>query len=118
MNTINNFDALLEASKRPIEAKEVKSLGGKSMNFRHLSAEERDSYEASFINNKGEVDGTKLRGVRQRLVALCICDEEGNKIADDKKLAKLPAEVIDELAEIAQAMNGMDPKAKEEAGNA
>lgn len=118
MSKLLSLTDLQRAAKRPVVEKEIKSLNG-SVLVRHLTAAERDGHEQSVLNPKGEVDMSKIRGVRQRLVSLGLSDEEGNRLTSSTaELDKFPAEVIDELAEVVAQVNGMRQQDKEEAGNA
>ena len=114
-NVLTQFSQLLEAAKRPDEKRHIKSLG-MDVFVRHMSADERDSYEASFLT-KGEVDPTKLYGIRQRLIVIGLSDGNGARIAKATDLDKLPAAVVDELAEAIGDVNGINKKSKDEAGN-
>ena len=114
-NVLTQFSQLLEAAKRPDEKRYIKSLG-MDVFVRHMSADERDGYEASFLT-KGEVDHAKLRGIRQRLIVIGLSDGNGARIAKATDLDKLPAAVVDELAEAIGDVNGINKKSKDEAGN-
>lgn len=117
MNTITSFDAIVSAAKRAPVKKFSKTLNGE-VYIRHMTAAERDNHEASVITKDGKVDVSKIKGVRQRLLAVTLCNEQGEPITTAERLNGLPAEVIDELAEFAAEVNGLRQKDKEEAGNA
>jgi hypothetical protein len=117
MNKILTLEALASAAKRPPEAVQIKTLNNATVHFRHMSAAERDTHENSVLGPKGEVDINKVKGIRQRLVSLTLCDEEGKRLTNSvAELDKLDAEVIDEMAEEAARINGMRNDSKDEAG--
>ena len=62
-------------------------------------------------------DHAKLRGIRQRLIVIGLSDGNGARIAKATDLDKLPAAVVDELAEAIGDVNGINKKSKDEAGN-
>lgn len=109
------FAGIAEAALKPDETRFVNSLG-RDVCFRHMTGSERDKHEASMMT-KGEVDPAKLFGVRQRYLAITLSDGQGNPIATAEQISKLPAEVIDEMADLAREVNGIGDGAKDKAGN-
>lgn len=53
------------------------------MRIRSLLEGEKESYEASLVTAKAEYTRETLLNARRRLVALCLCDENGNRILQD-----------------------------------
>jgi len=89
-----------------IEAIEIPEWGG-WVNIRSLSARERDLFEVSI----GAVMGKQnLSNMRARLVVLCLCDEDGNRIFEDNQADELGAKnalVINRLFDKARKLSGM-----------
>lgn len=82
---------------------------------RQMNAKMKDSLESSImvVTEKGDnIEFTKdLTGFRAKLVALCVCDEEGNSILSLKDAAVLAenksSETLEIIANKISALNGM-----------
>ena len=100
LTAVNDFE---------IEEVEVPEWGG-WVYIRSLSARERDLFEGSI----GAVAGKQnLANLRARLVVLCLCDEDGNRILEDDQsefLGAKNAQVINRLFEKARRLSGMTDK--------
>jgi hypothetical protein len=44
---------------------------------------EKEAYEASLRDKSGEVTNDSLKAGRRRLIALCLCDENGQRILSE-----------------------------------
>ena len=114
-------EQILNADDLPTEVVNVPQWGG-SVLIRTLSGAERDAFEASILrsNKKGKQD-MNMENLRARLVALCIVDEQGNRLFnkdDIQALGKKSALALALVFTAAQELNGMGPKDVEElAGN-
>jgi len=91
-----------------------------SLTVRTMTGSERDVFEDSIsqATNNGRVD---LRGLKVKLVALTVLDDNGDRLFDDADLPALnkkSASAIDRIFQVAQRLNGLtDKDAKELAGN-
>lgn len=120
-----NHAAIVAAEDLKFEDVDVPEWGG-TVRLRELRASERDHYEATTFKIRLEVvDGKSVQrfepnteNARARLVACCLVDEEGNRCFGDDEveaLGKKSASALQRLFEVAQRINGIGPKAAEEA---
>lgn len=98
------LDAIAKKSTRPPECKTVESLG-MDLFFRHLTGAESDKMQLDTINENGKVEYRKLNGYRARLVALCLCDEQGRSVATAEDVQKWDNDIIGELHDICKKLN-------------
>ncbi len=105
-----NIDA---AEKRTTELVDVPEWGG-SVYVQSLNGDERDQFEESLmVTTKRGSKTTRdvvLKGARAKLCALCIVDEEGQRLYSDDDVAVLGREraaALDRVFEVAQRLNGM-----------
>jgi hypothetical protein len=123
--TLLNFDSIVDSQDKTFEDVNVPEWGG-SVRIATMSGADRDKWELSMM----EGDPTSERGFkinfssysRVRLVALCLVDENFNRIFETQpqidELAKKSGKVMDRLFEIAQKVNGITEDDIEElAGN-
>lgn len=106
-------DQIIAVDDRTYEEVDVPEWGG-SVRMRSLSGKERDDFEASMMQRKGNKVKDNMANFRARLLALCIVDENG------KRLFVLPTEVlalgdrsaaaIQRLYNKANEMNGFSEK--------
>ncbi|MEX1037859.1 MAG: hypothetical protein WDZ96_03270 [Acidimicrobiia bacterium] len=85
--------------------------------IRGLTGTERDAYESSVRQFKGQQMVVKLENVRARLVSLCLVDGEGNRVFTDKEVVVLGAKsgrVLDRLFDQAAALSGLTADQVEE----
>ncbi|MFJ5059019.1 hypothetical protein ACIP96_06320 [Streptomyces nigra] len=85
-----------------------------------LSGTARNAYEASLVQlgPNGSVQRVKLENATPRLVALCLVDENFERLYDDKEIAELGKKngaVLQELHTVAQRLSGLGKKAVEDA---
>jgi PAS domain-containing protein len=103
--------AAIEAAKDiPTEDVHVEEWGG-TVRLKGLTGAERDAYEASIVEMRGETRRYKLQNMRARLVALCLVDEDGRRLfADDqavKALGKKSSKALDRLFDKARHLSGL-----------
>jgi hypothetical protein len=102
-------DDILNAQDLPFKDVEVPQWGG-TVRIRALNSAERDAFEQSITQFRGNDVDFKMSNIRAKLVALTAVDENGNKLftlADAEKLGKKSAVVMDKLFQAAQELSGM-----------
>ena len=94
---------------------------GAWIRVRALTGAERDAFEQSIVEQRGKDTRMNLRNIRAKLVAMCVVDEEGNRVFRDEDaelLGKKSAAALNRLFEVAQRLSGLRPEDVEElAGN-
>ena len=102
--------AIEAAQDIPTEDVLVPQWGG-TVRLRGLTGSQRDAYEASVVEMRGETRRYKLQNLRARLVALCLIDEEGNLLFSDdaavKSLGQKSAQALDMLFAKARKLSGL-----------
>ena len=111
-------EAILSADDKIIEEVEVSEWGG-TVRLKSLTGAQRDKYEAAIVDMKGKDPKIKLEDLKVRLLALCIVDEQGDRIFGDSKedlqaLGSKNAKIINRLFERCQSICGMTTKDVEE----
>ena len=103
MNILSK-DAILAAEDLPRETVSVPEWGGQVL-VRTMSGTDRDAFEASLLAKDG-----RMENVRARLVALTLCDTEGDRLFDDSEITALgrkSARALDRVFSVAQRLNGI-----------
>jgi hypothetical protein len=103
MNILSK-DAILAADDLPRETVNVPEWGGEVL-VRTMSGTDRDAFEASLIEKDG-----RMENVRARLVALTLCDAQGDRLFDDSQIVALgrkSARALDRVFSVAQRLNGI-----------
>ena len=99
---------------------EVPEWGG-AVRVQMLTGAERDAFEQEIVTRQGKKVQMNLANVRARLVALCVVDEEGQRLfgeGDVKALGRKSALALNRVFEVAQRINGLTEQDMEElAGN-
>lgn len=99
---------------------EVPEWGG-TVRVGMLMGAERDAFEQGVVERHGKKTQLNLTNIRARLVALCVVDEEGQRVfgeADVKALGRKSALALNRVFEVAQRINGLTEEDMEElAGN-
>jgi hypothetical protein len=120
MGKLLNRDAILQAQDLPQERVSVPEWSGEVI-VRGLTGAERDQFEQSIVEQRGKNTRMNLRNIRGKLVALCVVDEEGNRIFRDEDadaLGKKSAAALDRVFSVAQRLSGLRNEDVEElAGN-
>lgn len=111
-------EAILQAEDLPRETVHVPEWGG-SVFVRAITGEERDTFEAGLIEIKGKDRRHNFRNMRARLVALSVCDAEGQPVFTEKDVALLgrkAAAALDRVFAVAQRLAGLREEDVEELG--
>lgn len=102
--------AIESADDIPTEDVYVPEWDG-TVRLRGLTGAQRDAYEASVVEMKGETRRFKLQNLRARLVALCLIDEEGRQLfsgpAAVNALGDKSAKALDMLFDKARRLSGL-----------
>lgn len=113
--------AILAAKDKKMVAMDIPEWPDESgepgkVNIRVMSGTERDRFESEFVNGNKSVDM-----VRAKLVAKCLCDEEGNRLFTEQEIPALgekSASVLDRLFTACMKLNRFTKDDVEElAGN-
>ena len=75
-----------------------------------LTGAERDAFEASVIEMKGDKTTVKMENIRAKLAAMCICDEKGERLFNDEEvlmLARKSASALQRIFDVAQRLSGL-----------
>lgn len=86
--------AILAADDKKIITMDVPEWGG-SVGIRVMSGTERDRFESEFVGGNKSVDM-----VRAKLVAKCLCDDDGERLFTEQEIPALgekSAAVLDKL---------------------
>jgi hypothetical protein len=85
--------------------------------IRGLTGSGRDAYESGIRNYRNGQMVVNLKDVRARLVAMCLVDEDGNRVFSDKEIQALGAksgQVLERLFDKAAALSGLSKETVEE----
>lgn len=105
-------DQILGASDITKELVEVPEWGG-AVYVKGLTGAERDAFEASILEVRGNRQTFNMQNVRARLAALSICDEKGYRMFTDTEviqLSKKSAQALNRLFEVASRLSGLNQK--------
>ena len=111
-----NKDSILSIQDLSAETVAVPEWGG-DVSIRTMTGAERDGWEAS-LSPVGAGAGPNLANLRARLLVKCIVDEQGKRIFDDgdaDALGAKSAAAVERLFSVAQRLNGLSPRAVEDA---
>ena len=112
--TLLNFDDIVASQDKEYQDVDVPEWGG-TVRIATMSGEDRDRWELSMM----QADDSSERGFklnfdaysRVRLVAMCLVDNDFNRIFTTQKemdaLAKKSGKVMDLLYDVAQRVNGI-----------
>jgi len=106
---------ILNADDLKKEKVDVPEWGG-FIYMKTQTGTEKDAFESSMLNAKGEVS---LDNLRARMVAMCAVDEESNRIfsdADVEALGKKSAAALDRCFSVAKRLNGTTDEDIEQMG--
>jgi len=109
-------EAILNAHDTEYELVDVPEWGGK-VRVKTLTGDERDGYEQSLIDQRGNVTAPKLAGAQARLAALTIVDDDGNRLfndADVKALGAKSAQALNRVFDVAIRLSRMTQRDVEE----
>jgi len=103
-------DAILGADDLPIEQVEVPEWNG-SVYMRTLTGKQRDDFEQFAVERKTKT-GIDIRGMRIKLIAMCLCDKDGKMLFagrdDESKLIQKSGAALQRLSDVAQRLSGLD----------
>ena len=101
--------AILAKKDIKIEPVKVPEWGG-SVFVKSLNGEERDDFENSMWEGRGEDRKENMNNLRARFIVLVVCDEEGNRIfsdADAPAVGKKNAAILNKIFTVGQRLSGM-----------
>jgi len=101
--------AILAVPDITTEDVEVPEWGG-VVRVRGLTASQRDKFEADSLQGKGKNARVNFTNLRARLVALCMVDEDGNQIFEERDthvLGQKSAAAIDRVYSAAMKLSGI-----------
>lgn len=78
-----------------------------------MGADERDAWEASMIETRGNSQKMNYKQARAKLVARCLVDEAGKRLYTDLEvdaLGKRNGAVLDRLFAVAKRINALEKK--------
>ena len=111
-----NKEAILSADDLKQEVIQVPEWKGEVI-IRTMTGEERDAFDSEMIRD----DKKSFKNIRARFLSLIICDEQGNRLFDDKEITQLgkkSAAALDRLFSAGQKLNRLSNDDIEElAGN-
>lgn len=104
-----NIKEIWAADDLRVEKVEVPEWGG-HLFIQSLTGEERDRFEATIFEKKGEDTKTNFENLRAKLIVLTAVDTEGNKIFRSENAPRLGTKnsaVLDRLFAVAQKLSGL-----------
>ena len=109
------MNALSELMAMTFEQKEVE-FKGKTFIVKEMNAKDKTIYENSLYeykqNGKGLSVTPKMENYKAKLVALTLCDMEGNRVfkgmEDITLIDELPSSFVDAVANAASELSGLD----------
>ncbi len=107
--TILKRDDILQANDIEKELVEVPEWGG-SVFVRGMTGAERDKFESSIIEQRGKDQRVNMANVRAKLAFMTICDENGNRLFDEKdvqSLSQKSAAALQRVFIVAQRLSGI-----------
>lgn len=108
MALLNKQD-ILDIKDIEIEKVEVPEWGG-FVFVKGMTGMERDSFEASIVQQRGKDARVNMVNIRAKLAAQTICDEEGVRLFNDKDihaLGKKSANALQRVFDVAQKLSGI-----------
>ena len=102
-------DAILQAQDIDIESVDVPEWGG-SVYVKGMTGTERDAFETSIVQQRGDNPTVNMSNIRAKLAAQTICDEDGKCLftkTDVKLLGKKSALALDRVFSVAQRLSGI-----------
>lgn len=105
------YEDLVEFIGTTYVAKDIEFKGKtRTFHFKELSADAAEEF-FSVVDK----DAKKNKGLRNRLLALILCDENGNAALDEKQAGKLPNDLANKLQVAALEINGLNAAAQDAA---
>lgn len=107
---------IIEAQDIQKELVKVPEWGG-DVYVKMMTGKERDTFESSLFETKGDDRKQNLVNMRARLAAMTIVDDNGTRLFSDddvNALGKKSARALDRIFKVAQKLNGIGADAVEE----
>jgi len=106
---------ILESDDLPVEKVEVPEWGGAEIYIRAMNGKERDEFEFSLLDNKGEISKENFRA---RLLVQTLCaDSKGEyrifSMDDIEALGKKSAAALDRCLEKTKSLSGISDEDQE-----
>lgn len=109
------YDDLKDFIGPTFVSKDIEFKGNtRTFYFRDLVADEAEDFFAK-VDTK---DGKKNKGLRNRLIAMILCDAKGNVALSEAEAGKLPNGLANKLQDAALEVNGLNKTAEDAAKNA
>lgn len=112
MGKLLTKEDILQVQDLPTERVVIEEWGGEVL-VRGLTAAERDAFEQSITERRGDTIIPKLDNIRAKLVARCVINEDGSRMFDDadiEALGRKSAAALDRIFSVAQKLSGMRPE--------
>lgn len=109
-------DAILNADDRKTKVVPVPEWGGEVL-IRSLSGKERDEFEASLVEQKGNKQKQNVANFRARLLSLCIVNEKMERLfipADIPALGNKSVAALQRVFNACNELNGLSEQDVEE----
>lgn len=109
-------DAIKSADDRVVEQVPVPEWGGEVL-VRSLSGKERDHFESSIVQQRGNRQVVNMKNARARLVVLSVVDANGDRMFGDADIAWLTeksAAALQRVFNVAQRLSGITDEDLEE----
>lgn len=107
----NNLLTLVRA--RPFGKFVSTIVPGFETHIRRITGAERDQHELAIIDEKGQPDVRKFKGMRARLVAMGLADENGVVLFSEKEANSLDDDLLKEAYDAIRAFNNMNKEAQD-----
>ena len=107
--TILSRDAILAAEDRTFEEVACPEWGG-SVRIRSITGTQRDTYEQSLIQQRGNSRQMNLRNARAKLIVMCAVDAEGRPLFtedDIRALGRKNAKPLERLFDACRKLAGL-----------
>jgi len=104
-----NKQAILDVQDIEIEKVEVPEWGGYVF-VKGMSGLERDTFEASIVQQRGNNSKVNMVNIRAKLASATICDKSGVRMFNDKdvsELGKKSANALQRVFDVAQRLSGI-----------
>src|SRR5690606_24188934 len=108
MEFMNSLDAILSIDDREVIEVDVPEWNTR-VRLRAMTGTDRDAYEVH-VTNGGKQGSVNLIGMRSKLVASCLVNENNERIVspkDEIRLGEKSAKVLNTLFEKCLSLNGM-----------
>lgn len=102
-------DEILSASDIKIEKVAVPEWGGE-VYVKGMTGAERDKFEASILELRGNTQKLNMVNVRAKLACYTICDESGERLFKEEEIAELAkksAQALQRIFDVAQKLSGI-----------